>query len=122
MNVKSVNLLVLALGIAITLVGAVFYYDRYQLNLEIELISLSDVYLINRFDLIQLELKNEQNHIIAPVFFVHEGVLEKPWKAIFGPRFLRPGEKAIYMLEAPFPHRCNSARKYLQSQSSRSEL
>lgn len=99
MRPDKFNLLVLAISAALIIASAIVYSSG--LKCDIELISADDPHKIFRYTVVTIVLKNRESFDIEPVFFINNGVDKKPWKIAYGPKSLRPGEEAIYVIETP---------------------
>jgi len=97
---KFLNAIILGFCI-IALIASAIYYSNQSLKVEIELTSANDIHKIYRYDELTVKLRNFESFTITPVFFVNNGVHKKPWIIVTGPKSLKPGEEAIYVLRAP---------------------
>ncbi|AEF97135.1 hypothetical protein [Methanotorris igneus] len=100
LNPKILNAIILGCcGIA--LIASALYYSNQNLKVEIELFSANDTHEIYRYDELTIRLKNLESFTINPIFFINNGVDKKSWDIVTGPKSLKSGEEAIYVLRAP---------------------
>jgi len=97
---RLLNAMILGFCVA-ALTASAIYLSNKNLKVEIELLSANDAHAIFRYDELTVKLRNLESFTITPVFFVNNGVHKKPWFVVAGPKSLRPGEGAVYVLEAP---------------------
>lgn len=85
------------------IVGLYLHFSTHTLNLIVSLVSANDSLLTSSYALLVVNITNLSNRYIKPIFFVNNGIDEKPWIVVSGPPVLPPHKSAIYYLEAPSP-------------------